>query len=158
MARSCWGCRRIKNGVDARDTKLNFLITVDLMTSLCRALHLRQIFTLPKLADLQFITCHVKWSISLSPAPRRFSFQNYSLLKIADIFPLVRNFQHFHPVIWNWLFSLLSTLVCIYWSVYFRYSLIFLFCYLGHSHRWVGGGMDGWMSGWMEIDGQTELY
>lgn len=60
MARGCCGCMLIKTGVDARGTKLNFLITVDLMTSLFHALNLQQIFTLPKLADLQFIACHVK--------------------------------------------------------------------------------------------------
>lgn len=60
MANGCSDCMLVKNGADARDTKLSFLITLCLMMYLCRLLNLQQIFILPKLADLQFITCHVK--------------------------------------------------------------------------------------------------
>ena len=55
------------------------------------------------------------------------------------------NFQHVHPVIWKWPFSLLSALVHTYWCIYIGYSLMFLFYHLGHSLRekWMGGWLDG---------------
>ena len=72
-------------------------------------------------------------------------FLNYSLLKIADTLSFVGNFQHVHPMIWKWPFSLLSALVHTYWCIYIGYSLMFLFCHLGHSLRekWMGGWLDG---------------
>ena len=55
------------------------------------------------------------------------------------------NFQHVHPIIWKWPFSLLSALVHTYWCIYIGSSLMFLFCHRGHSQRekWMGGWLDG---------------
>lgn len=49
------------------------------MTCFCHVLNLQQIFTLPKLADLQFMTGHVKRSIFSFPDPRKISPKLQSL-------------------------------------------------------------------------------